>query len=124
MQGHTLSENALSQIAEMKRQLDILVNERPQPMPHGAIFRNYVGYVGGTAITAADYSGTPDTFGSGTVTLYYRNSSNEFVTVKDGQGSDVTVTAYNYADTASGTNTYVWVGQDSMGTWYYLNEAC
>ena len=124
MQGYTLTESALQEIAEMKRQVSILVDARNRGERGNAIFRNHLAKTGGTAITAANYAVDPDTFGSGTVTLYQRNSDNEFETIKDNDGAAITLTVYNYTDTASGTDAYVWIGQDSLGTWYYLNEAC
>lgn len=81
--------------------------------------RMYVAYVGGTAITAR--SGT--TAGSGTVTLKKLNGT----TIEDYDDSSetaITKTVYNWVGSASGTNTYVIVEQDSFGTWWLVGEDC
>lgn len=123
MGNHTLTDNAIRELAELKRQVQILVDERRQGRGRNIILRQHLAQASGT-ITAANYAVDPDTFGSGTVTLYKRNSDNEFETIKDGNGDAITVTVYNWVDEASASGAYVWVGQDSTGTWFFLQEAC
>ena len=122
--GYQVGPNLLRQLSEMRRQVQVLWN-RIEVMPTGeAIFRRHVGKVSGT-ITAATDGGGERTAGSGTVTLYRLNlDTTKYVAITDGAGADVTVTAYNWTTTASGTDAYVRVEQDPDGTWEFVNEAC
>ena len=119
-----MTPNAVQEVREMKQQIAEILTRTRRGLEGGVIMRQHLAWVGSTAITAADYTTTPDEAGSGTVELYTINSDDEFVTIKDSAGVALTQVVKNYANTASGTNVYVWVGQASDGVWYYLNEAC
>ena len=83
----------------------------------------YLAYVAGTAITAAAGSTLGSAAGSGTVTLVALDSSGDMV-ARTGSGGNVTETVYNFTDTASGTNAFIYVTQDVDGTFWYHSEAC
>lgn len=83
--------------------------------------RRYLAKTGDTAITAR-VGATP---GSGTVTIQRVNPfSGDIEAFKDENGDPVTLTAYSWVASASGTNAYVFVGFDTFGTLWYENEDC
>ena len=122
MTEYTLSETYLQELRERLRQLEIIFQERDNLGAGRLLLLKYLAKVSGTISARSD--GPPVTFGSGTVTLYKRNTDNEAEAITDGNGVDITQTVYSFAGTASGTDAWMWVGQDSLGTWWYLNEAC
>lgn len=120
MTGRSVTDNFIHELSEIKRQVQILVDERKPQQDRPPMLRQHLGYVGTTAITAR--SGT--TPGTGTVTLKQINDTPAIADITDGNGTAIEVDVYNYSATASGASVYVWVGQDSRGTWFYLNEDC
>lgn len=83
----------------------------------------YVAKTGGTAITAASGS-TP---GSGTVTIQDSRDvldASDLTNYSDAGSNTYTVTAYNFVETASQTNAFVFVVQDAFGVWWLVAEAC
>jgi hypothetical protein len=83
-------------------------------------YLSYLAKTGATAITAR-VGTTP---GTGLVTLQvYDKYSNEIIDYKH-MGRVITKTVLSFAPTASGVNAYIWVGFDTFGTLWYLNEAC
>ena len=116
-----MTPNAVQEVREMKQQIAEILTRTRRGLEGGVIMRQHLAWVGSTAITAAVYSTTPDTVGSGDVTLYRANSDDELVTIKDTQGDDITVTVCNASIIPSGEDLYVWVRQDSTGKWWLDN---
>lgn len=79
----------------------------------GFWFQSRLAKTDGSGVSAR--SGT--TAGSGTVTLQYLSGT----TITDGSE---TVTVYNWTDDAAAATTYVWVQQDTLGTWWITGEDC
>lgn len=90
----------------------------PQSRPPGLpYFEMRLAKTDGSGITAR--SGT--TAGSGTVTLQYLDDAGE---IQASANSADTFEVKNWVATAGAADTYVIVGQDSLGTWWLLNEDC
>lgn len=90
-------------------------NQPPEPRrPEQPIYmQSRLALSDGSGISAR--SGT--TAGNGTVTLQYLDGST--ITANTD-----TLTVYNWSKTAAAAETYVWVHQDSLGTWWILGEDC
>lgn len=122
MNGVTLGQAAIEQLAEVKRRVDRLwaaAGGNPTPVRPMLVPGLHVAKTGGTAITAVSGS----TAGSGTVTLQ-KLSSGSLGNRTDNSGAAVTVTAYSFVGEASGTNAYIFVAQDVDGNFWYIAEAC
>lgn len=118
--GATLGEQAVRDLRDIKRKVDLLWAAFTPGLPSGQMIvpRLQVALTDGSGITAA--SGT--TPGSGTVTL--QTLQNGILANYESGGSPVTVTAYNFVETASGTSAYVFICQDVAGIWWLVAEAC
>ncbi len=106
------------QIESMRRQLESMARRltyvEQQQDPH--ITPVFIAKTGGSGIAALSGS-TP---GNDTVTLYQINSSGTLETIKDDQGSDVTVTAYNMAASgAVASSAWIQIKQE-MGSGKYV----
>lgn len=123
MAEYLVSDNLLHELAATKRQVEILWERSVKTEPPTIILRRNVGKVSGTITAATDSMGTR-TCGTGTVTLYKKNSDDELEAVTDSQGSDVTETVYSWSATASGSDAWVYIEQDSLGTWWFVEEDC
>ena len=123
MKSFLVSEQLLRELGDMRRQVDLLIAQQQGTPGTTPYFRMYVGKVSGT-ISAGSITSGVLTAGSGTVTLHRLNDSGDFEAMLDGSGSEKQVAAYNWTETASGSDAWVIVGQDSLGTWLFLNEAC
>ncbi len=111
------------QIESMRRQLESMARRltyvEQQQDPH--ITPVFIAKTGGSGVPA-ESGGTP---GAATVTLYKINSSGALETIKDEQGSDVTVTAYHIMPVAMAADAWTILSQEmGSGKYIALNEAC
>ena len=118
MKSFLVSEQLLRELGDMRRQVDLLIAQQQGTPGTTPIFRKYVAKAD-TTISAASDSGGTRTPGSGEVTLHRLNDSGKL----EAMGPD-TITVYNWTTTASGDSAWVFVEQDTLGTWWFTNEAC
>ena len=116
------SDNAMSRIAKVVRQVEGQGPPKQKPAPpsgEGWGVEFYIGETDGSGITAR--SGT--TAGSGTVTVYSLVGAT--ITVQqDADGNDVTETCRNLSSDSVGATSYVMMLRDFKGTFWCIWEDC